>query len=123
MASASENRKCPEDNICFGAVDQAFCKKISGKDENWDATNKICHIPRTEYQFAKYVGAWVSTYLLKIGLAVGLIMIIAAGILYMLSGTDPGKANLAKDLIFTSIVGLIAIFLAQVVLNLIIEVK
>lgn len=108
-------RACPQDNICFGTTSEKFCKKVY-EDAQWitEDGKTVCAIPRDEYEFARYLAAWINIYLEKVALAVGLIVIITAGILYMFSGKDPGKATLAKDLIFTTLIGLAAIYLAGI---------
>lgn len=114
-----------KNNVCLGSATQALCRgieKLSGaaKDSYWkterpETTAKLCQIPKKEYSFSKYLGAWIDAYLFNLGLAVGLVLILFAGVLYMMSGTDPGKANTAKDLIFTALTGLLLIFLVKII--------
>lgn len=122
----ANNRICPEDSICFATFTKKMCDdtKWTWKSTGTEENQGICIASRTgenKYSFTLFVGAWVKRYLLPVGLSVALILIMAAGILFMLSGTDPGKDNLAKDLIYTSIGGLIFIFLAEVIMGLIVK--
>lgn len=111
--------------VCLGSATQALCRgieKLSGaaEDSYWKTerpgtTAELCQIPKDQYSFSKYLGAWINVYLFNLGLAVGLVLILFAGVLYMMSGTDPGKASTAKDIIFTALTGLLVIFLVKII--------
>lgn len=117
------NRCDAKKNVCLGSATQRLCDNIQNMTPNATApywTTKtiepnICQIPKEEYSFSIYLGAWINAYLFNLGLAVGLVLILFAGVLYMMSGTDPGKANTAKDLIFTALTGLLLIFLVKII--------
>lgn len=103
--------RCDAGNICLGSATEKLCKAIN--ENYWESG--ICQIPKENYSFAKYLGAWIDAYLFNLGLAIGLVLILFAGILYMMSGADPGKANTAKDIIFTALTGLALIFLVKII--------
>ena len=115
-----------KNNVCLGSATYHLCQGIekltigttSGTfwtNNGKTGTQKLCQIPKKQYSFSKYLGAWINVYLFNLGLAVGLVLILFAGVLYMMSGTDPGKANTAKDIIFTALVGLLLIFLVKII--------
>lgn len=120
-----EIHRCDAKNkVCLGSATQKLCNTIQRLTPNatgpyWKTertgTDEICQIPKAEYSFSIYLGAWIDAYIFNLGLAVGLVLILFAGILYMMSGTDPGKANIAKDIIFTALTGLVLIFLVKII--------
>lgn len=116
-AGATTTDKCDRTKfICFATMTENMCTTAGGKLEGG-----ICKIDKGAYTFVSYLKAWISAYLLKIGLAISLILIMTAGVLYMFSGTDPGKATLAKDLIITTLSGLIFLFLAETIFGWIVR--
>lgn len=65
---------------------------------------------RTVYDLVKYAATIIS----------GLVMLFA-GITYIMSGSDPGKRDKAKNMIMYVIIGLIVIWAAPFVVDLILE--
>lgn len=106
-------KRCKDNMICLGSATKKLCNSIKIDGKVWE--NDICQIPKENYSFAKYLGGWIDAYLFNLGLAIGLVLILFAGILYMMSGADPGKANTAKDIIFTALMGLALIFLVKII--------
>lgn len=62
----------------------------------------------------------VNTLMFLVG-AVAVIMIIVGGIRYVSSNGDPSKAQLAKNMIFYSVIGLAIAFLAYAIVSFVVS--
>lgn len=100
--------------VCLGSLNENICTELKG---SFDKTSGICRINRGEFKLVTFLGAIIKGFLLKAALAISVVLIIFAGILYLTSGSDPGKANLAKDIIFTTLAGLAFLFFAEIILS------
>lgn len=91
-----------------------FQIKIPGLDKLSEVSceNGVCKIPWiSEYTFALY------DYGLSIAGILGVLMLMAAGLLWIVSGGDQNKISQAKKMIFGSIVGLIILVGANLILT------
>ena len=79
-----------------------------------DCSSGTCQIPF----IAQYVSA-VYTYGLSVAGVLGVLMLMAAGLLWMVSGGDSGKITTAKNMIFGSVTGLLLVVGLSLFLNFI----
>jgi len=87
------------------AVD--FNEQISAEDKA--AFDEILEPVMKVYNFVKYVAS-----------VMAVIVILFAGVSYMLSGSDPRKREQAKNMIMYTLVGLFVIWMAPLIVNFII---
>ena len=67
--------------------------------------------------FADYIDQIYTRYALPAGLALGVGMIVFAGIMYINSGGDPQKVASAKDIMISTILGVLVLLLAGLILR------
>lgn len=94
-------------DACRGVSDSAVCKDSKNSSNPIYGPNGI-------------VGTVVNILSIIVGVA-AVIVIIIAGIQYMLSTGDPSKVNNAKNAILYAVVGLIIAVLSQVIVKFIIS--
>ena len=97
---------------CIG-LDQATC---TAKDSGCMWTEAGC-VSGSSHAFAEYIQNIYSTYAVPAGLALGVGMIVYAGILYINSGGDPQKVATAKEVMISTILGVLVLLLAGLILN------
>ena len=71
-----------------------------------------CSVP----WIANYI-SFIYNYFLSVGGILAAIILMAGGVLWLVSGGDTGKVSKAKDLIFSSISGLIILFSSYIILD------
>lgn len=96
---------------CRG-LDETICKGTSGC--MW--TEPGC-VEGSGSAFANYIDNIYTHYALPAGLALGVGMIVYAGILYINSGGDPQKVSTAKEVIVSTILGVLVLLLAGLILR------
>lgn len=67
--------------------------------------------------WADYIDTIYTKYALPAGLALGVGMIVYAGIKYINSGGDPQKVSEAKEVMISTILGVLVLLLAGLILN------
>lgn len=91
-------------------------------DPNYDPNGKILPTPGNGENEAKDRAKTIVTVLATAVGVVSVVMIIWGGIMYSYSAGDPSKAQLAKRIIVSAIIGLVLSILAGVILNVVVTV-
>ena len=115
--------------LCCCTKEQAPLRepKFTNPSDNWqvkipglerlsevDCANGVCKVPWiSEYSFALY------SFSLNIASILAVLILMAAGVIWIVSGGDQGKIATAKNLITGSVTGLILLVSANLILNFI----
>src|SRR3989338_4260676 len=83
-------------------------EEISADDQA--AFDEILAPVMSIYNFVKYVAT-----------AVAALVLIFAGIVFMMSGSDPGKRDKAKNMVMYVVIGLVIIWVAPLVVNYLVQ--
>ncbi len=94
--------------VSASALDDEYDKGVIASKYNDTASNKTVSL----------IVIKVISWLLRILAALAVMVLIIAGIMYILSGGDEGKASTAKTWILYAIIGLIIALLGWVIVNL-----
>ncbi len=81
---------------------------LSSDDE--DAFDEILEPVMDIYNFIKYIAT-----------AVAALVLVGAGILFMLSGTDPRKREQAKSMVMYVVMGLVIIWIAPLLVDFLVQ--
>lgn len=100
----------------FLVPSSAFAQYIDACPPGASPFNKLCHL--TAGGFGNIVGS-VITILFIIAVIVALAFLIWGGIKWIISGGDKSAVESARNTIVAAVVGLIIVFLAYFILNII----
>jgi hypothetical protein len=93
-------------NVAFAAID--LSETLSSDDE--DAFDEILEPVMDIYNFVKYIAT-----------AVAALVLVGAGIVFMFSGSSPGKREMAKGMVMYVVIGLVIIWIAPLMVDFLVQ--
>ena len=93
-------------NVALATID--LSEPLTADDEA--AIDEILEPVMDIYNFIKYIAT-----------AVAALVLVGAGIVFMLSGSSPGKREQAKNMVMYVIIGLVIIWIAPLIINFLVQ--
>jgi hypothetical protein len=93
-------------NVALAEID--LSETLSTDDE--DAFDEILEPVMDIYNFVKYIAT-----------AVAALVLVGAGIVFMFSGSSPGKREMAKGMVMYVVIGLVIIWIAPLLVDFLVQ--